>query len=125
MRYRIQILVKPDISSKIRQTVLLATSEDLDNSVQINLGDQGDIMAAEIDAIRDAMSMEIKPVVIYRGYSSADYSQVLEGPFSLKVTDTVRTHEGAALEASPRKLNALRTGERYSLTRFPYLRGFL
>lgn len=107
------------------QASRLQTTETLDSAIQINLGDQGEVMAAEIKRVRDAGAMNVKPTVIYRGYSSADYTTILEGPFSFIVEDVSRNDEGAAFEAKPPDLNTLRTGERYTLDRFVMLRGLL
>jgi hypothetical protein len=106
------------------RTSRIKTSDNLDSAIDFNIGDQGAIIAAEIDQLRASGGMTVKPTITYRGYSSADYTQMIEGPFILEINDSARNVEGAAFQATPPKLNTLRTGERYTPDRFP-LGGFL
>lgn len=106
------------------RTSRIKTSNNMDSAIDFTIGDQGEIIASEIDTVRAAGGMSIKPTITYRGYSSADYTQMIEGPFVLEINDTKRSVEGAAFQATPPKLNTLRTGERYTTDRFP-LGGFL
>lgn len=103
----------------------LTASEGLDSAIEISVGDNGDVIAFEIDEVRDSNAMHIKPSVVYRGYSSRDYTQILEGPHRLEITDTARADEGAAFEAAPVTLDTHRTGELYTFERFPMLLGFI
>lgn len=106
-------------------TTRLVSSDTLDSSIEISIGDQGDYIAAEVDAVREANGMTVKPKVIYRGYTSSDLSQPLEGPYIFDLTNCARSREGAGFDAAPVDLNIHRTGELYTFERFPMLRGFL
>lgn len=107
------------------KTSRMQTTETLDSSINISLGDQGEIIGEEIDRVRAAGGMKTKPKVIYRGYSSTDYTTIIDGPFTFEIEGVTRKHEGAAFEAKPPELNRLRTGEFYRFERFKMLKGML
>lgn len=100
--------------------------DDLDQTYQMTLGDLGDLLAKEIRRKRAAGTMHIKPICTYRTYSSADLSAPLRGPEVLEIPQiTGLTPEGSEFEARPPRVDNTRTGEIYSLARFPMLRGVL
>lgn len=100
-------------------------SADLDNGFQINLGDLGQVLPIELDAVTTADGMATKPVVIYRAYRSDDLTAPTIGPIDLEVTSLSFAREGASFVASAPYVNQNKTGESYNLTRFYMLRGFL
>ena len=99
--------------------------DNLDCSLEIQLGDLGEILPAEMDAIAAADGFQTKPTVKYYVYRSDDLTQPLHGPLILEVTDFSFKREGAQFEAKAPSLNISKTGEVYDLDRFPMLRGFL
>lgn len=100
--------------------------DDLDQTYQITLGDLGDLLASEIRRKRAAGTMHIKPVCTYRTFGSDDLSSPLRGPEILEIPQiTGLTPEGSEFEARPPRIDNTRTGEIYSLARFPMLRGVL
>jgi hypothetical protein len=107
---------------RIRQ---LGTRETLDYGVSVDLGDLGEIIPAEVDRVRLAGGMLIKPKLIYRTYRSDDLTRPMFGPVTLEMREINTERTGATFEASAPLLNVNRTGEVYSLERFPMLRGLV
>lgn len=103
----------------------LSSLDNLDQSIRIDLGDLGEVLPLELDAVSDALGFSEKPVVKYRIYRSDDLSAPLVGPLLLEVTTFTFSREGSSFEAQAPSLNINRTGEAYKIARFPMLRGFL
>lgn len=103
----------------------ISNSDDLEQRLQVQLGDLGEVLPRELDAVSSANGFKTKPTVIYRTYRSDDLSAPLLGPLYLEVTEFNFTREGSAFEAKAPSLNINRTGEVYKLARFPMLRGFI
>lgn len=99
--------------------------EDLDFGVRVDLGDLGEVLPVELDAVASASGYGTKPTVKYRLYRSDDLTAPMLGPYTLEVTAFSFTREGASFEAKAPSLNVNRTGELYRVDRFPMLRGFL
>lgn len=100
--------------------------EDLDHVLRIELGDLGEIIPAELDAIRAADGFDEFPAVKYRTYRSDDLANVLDGPLVLEVVNvTCAPGAGAVIEAKAPSLNVAKTGESYKIARFPMLAGLL
>lgn len=102
-----------------------STRENLDQAFTITLGDLGEILPTELDAVASSDDFATKPVVKYRTYRSDDLSEPLFGPLLLEVDNFAFDREGVTFTAKAPSLNINRTGERYLLERFPMLRGFL
>lgn len=101
-------------------------TDDLDSSLNIDLGDLGDLVAAEADNVRAATNgFSTKPTVKFRVYRSDDLTVPLYGPLTYEVEVFVMTREGVSFTAKAPSLNVVVTGEFYTLSRFPMLRGFL
>lgn len=103
----------------------LGTRDDLDQGFRIDLGDIGEILPTELDAVDTANTFGTKPTVTYRTYRSDDLTAPLFGPINLEVTSFSFNREGASFEAKAPQLNVNKTGEIYKQERFPMLRGFL
>ena len=99
--------------------------DNLDFGLRVDLGDLGQVLPDEIDAVTDADGFGEKPTVIYRTYRSDDLTAPLFGPLTLKVTSFSFTREGSTFEAQAPSISVSSTGELYKLDRFPMLRGFL
>ena len=99
--------------------------DDLDQSLTINLGDLGEVLPKELDEVSSNDGFGVKPTVIYRTYRSDDLNRPLFGPVTLEVSTFAFNREGSTFEAKAPSLNINKTGEIYSLDRFPMLRGFL
>lgn len=100
-------------------------SDDLEQIISVEFGDLGLIVPTEIDAIRQGNGLGTKPTVIYRAYRSDDLTTILHGPFVLEVKTFNPTRRGTAFQAKAPSLNVSKTGELYTLPRFPMLRGLL
>lgn len=98
--------------------------EDLDYILTIRLGDLGEIIPAELDRVSAADGFKTKPVLKYRAYRSDILTKPMFGPLTLEVTEFNHIRDGAEFEAKAPLLNISRTGEIYTLNRFP-LRGFI
>lgn len=107
---------------RIRPT---GSADDLDQILKIDLGDLGEVLPLELDAVTEANGMGVKPIVRYRIYRSDDLSEPMYGPLLLEVQTFSFAREGASFEAKAPSLNINRTGELYHIERFPMLRGFL
>lgn len=103
----------------------LGARDDLDSSIRIDLGDLGEIIPAEIDAVAEAGGFLTKPSVTYWVFRSDDLSAPMYGPLSLEAPTFSFNHEGCSFEARAPALNSNKTGERYTLDRFPMLAGWL
>lgn len=103
-----------------------SAKSDLDHSISLTFGDLGEVLPQELDAVMNyPKGMDIKPIVRYRVYRSDDLSSPIYGPLRLEVDSFTFNKTGSAFEAKAASLNLTSTGEIYSLTRFPALRGFL
>lgn len=100
-------------------------SDDLDYSMQITLGDVGDILPTELDAIQAANGFMTKPILKYRTFRSDDLSQPMFGPIKLEITEISFDKYGVTFEAKAPALSANKTGETYTIERFPMLKSTL
>jgi hypothetical protein len=103
----------------------IGTRENLDFGVRVDLGDLGEVLPVELDAVASAAGYDTKPTVKYRTYRSDDLTAPLYGPVVLEVENFSFTREGSSFEAKAPSLNINQTGEIYSFDRFPMLRGFI
>jgi hypothetical protein len=102
-----------------------ASSDDLDQKLEIILGDLGSVLPMELDNVNVAGTFGIKPVCIYRTYRSDDLSAPLNGPIEFEIRNISFKKQGASFDAVAPRLNVNSTGEIYSIDRFPMLAGFL
>lgn len=100
-------------------------SDDLDQTLEVQLGDLGEIIPQELDHVMAAGTFNIKPTLVYRTYRSDDLTQPLYGPFRYVISSMPFTKEGAMLNAGAPRVNQNTTGEIYTINRFPTLQGFL
>jgi len=107
------------------KTELTGPRDDLDNILRVTLGDLGEIIPTELDAIRTADSFEIMPTVKYRTYRSDVLTAPLFGPIILEVRKFNMNQDGAQFDAKAPTLNTNKTGERFTIARFPALSGLL
>ncbi|MFZ1074800.1 MAG: DUF1833 family protein [Minisyncoccia bacterium] len=100
-------------------------TDDLDQKIKVSLGDLGDLLSVERDNVVAAGTTGTKPTMTYRVYRSDDLSTPIDGPFTYEIPAIARKRDGASFEAGAPKLNTNQTGEIYSITKFPMLRGFV
>tara|TARA_Y100001973_G_C5206110_1_gene341642 strand:+ start:947 stop:1447 length:501 start_codon:yes stop_codon:yes gene_type:complete len=103
----------------------VGTRDNLDFGIKIDLGDLGEVLPEELDAVSSDDGFSEKPVVKYRTYRSDDLTAPLFGPVVLEVRSFSFNREGSTFEAKAPSLNVNKTGELYKIDRFPMLRGFL
>ena len=97
--------------------------QSLDYGLEIILGDLGEILPGEIDNIRAANAMNIPPTVTFRAYTSDDLTAPVIGPIELEMVNPTVEQRGTTFVAQPKEANRSATGEIYSFSRFPMLRG--
>lgn len=102
-----------------------ANKDDLDQAFTITLGDLGQVLPTELDRVASMSGFSEKPVLLYRTYRSDDLTTPLVGPITLQIESFAFNREGVTFIAKAPSLNINKTGETYSLERFPMLRGFL
>lgn len=107
---------------QIKQT---GATDDLDQTMQIDLGDLGEIVPMEIDRAFAAGTMTTKPTLVYRVYRSDDLTAPMDGPFRFEITSIGSQGGSSSFTAEAPRLNSSRTGEIYTIDRFPMLAGFL
>lgn len=103
----------------------VGTRGDLDYGLRIQLGDLGEIIPHESEAVRESAGYATKPTATYRVYRSDDLTRVLFGPLTLEMTEVVVSRDGASFSAQAPILSILATGDLYTVSRFPMLRGTL
>lgn len=99
----------------------LGASTDLDQVIEITLGDVGQVISKEIKNVMTANGMLTKPTAAYRVYRSDDLDAPLFGPVRLRIDGVSLTKEGAKFQAKAASYNIVRTGEIYRTDRFPML----
>ncbi len=102
-----------------------STRDNMDQLINFNLGDLGEVLPKEFDEVRRLDGFAVKPTVKYRTYRSDDLTSPMLGPIVLEVETFAFNREGASFEAKAPSLNVTRTGELYKFDRFPMLRAFL
>src|ERR1700756_1518963 len=100
-------------------------ADDLDSTIQITLGDLGELVSNEIDRVRVANTFNIRPTVKFRQYRSDDLTRPIWGPYTFEAPSFQISREGTVFTAQAPQLNVVTTGLTYSMDRFPMLRGFL
>lgn len=98
---------------------------DLDQIIKIELGDLGEIIPMEMSNVANKSNFTTKPIIKYRTYRSDDLTQPMYGPIILEIKSFGFTSNGSVFEAKAPSLNINKTGEIYSIDRFPMLRGLL
>jgi hypothetical protein len=103
----------------------LGSGDDLDAAIRIDLGDLGEVLPVELDAVATAAGFLTKPKVRYWTFRSDDLTAPIFGPIRLEVGTIAFNADGASFEAKAPSLNINRTGELYRMERFPMLRGLI
>jgi hypothetical protein len=101
-----------------------SSENDLDQVLKVTLGDLGQLLPKELDAVRTDGTFIIKPTLLYREYRSDSLGAPINGPVRFQIDNITFNDDGATFQASAPRLNMTGTGERYTYDRFPMLRGF-
>ena len=102
----------------------LGSGSDLSQSLQVVLGDLGNIIQKEIALLTEANKMDIRPVVKFRVYRSDDLTQPMFGPLVLEISNIVCSPDGNSFEAHAPRINSTKTGVLYTKEQFPMLAGW-
>lgn len=106
------------------------TSDDLDQNLNITLGDLGEIVPPLIKQIRASESDE-HPQVIYRQYAFDTSAKAFAKPKpidimkGLYVEQMSRDHQATTFDAKTRDKNTVSTGRPYTTVSHPDLKGLL
>lgn len=101
------------------------TKDDLDQSLNISIGDLGEELPAEFERALTGAYSEQAPTLKYRIYRSDVLTAPMYSLQTLEVTSVSMDGRAATFEAKAPELNNTKTGRLYTLDRFPMLRGFL
>jgi len=101
------------------------SENNLDYSMKLQFGDLGEVLPLELDRVNESNGFAIRPMFKYRTYRSDDLNQPMFGPQTLEIVNFAFNKNGAMFEANAPRLSIHKTGEVYSIARFPMLRGFL
>jgi len=101
------------------------SSADLDYSLTVEFGDLGEYLPLELDAVVDADGLFVEPTLVYRTFRSDDLTEPLVGPIILKIKSFAFDRYGSVFQATADRANSQKTGELYTISRFPILRAFL
>lgn len=106
------------------------TSDDLDQALNITVGDLGEVVPPLIQKIRDASSDE-KPQVIYRSFAFDAASMVLTKPTPIEIIRGLyvakmnQDHQATTFESATSGKNSVKTGRTYNFEEYPDLRGLI
>ena len=106
------------------------TSDDLDQTLSITVGDLGEVVPPLIQKIRDASSDE-KPQVIYRSFAFDAASMILTKQRPIEIIGGMyvakmnRDYQATTFEAATAGKNSVKTGRTYNFKDFPDLRGLI
>lgn len=103
----------------------IGSTSDMNQSLQVTLGDLGNIIQKEIQALHEANKMSIRPAAVFRVYRSDVLSSgPMFGPLTLQISKVTCAQEGNSFECHPPRINNSRTGVIYTKDQFPMLAGF-
>lgn len=106
------------------------TSDDLDQTLNITVGDLGEVVPPLIQKIRVASSDE-KPQVIYRSFAFDAASMVLTKPTPIEIIRGLyvakmnQDHQATTFESATSGKNSVKTGRTYNFEEYPDLRGLI
>jgi hypothetical protein len=103
----------------------VGSADDLDQKMEIQLGDLGEVIPQEIDRCYNAGTLGIKPQLVYRVFRSDDLTAPMQGPYYFDIPAIGAKKAASGFTAEAPRLNSNRTGESYAMDRFPMLQGFL
>lgn len=100
------------------------SNESLDQYIDVTIGDLGDILPAEIEAIRNSEYTPMqKPEVIYCEYLASNLAEPSLVISNLEISEYRMKSGMAIFKCEVKKLNARKTGVTYNLKDFPIMRG--
>mgnify|MGYP003601396002 CR=1 FL=1 len=101
-------------------------SNDLDQTMQISIADIDDAFLKAMLDVRSSQFATIRPQLKFRIYRDDNFLAPIVVLQTLEVmTFSKNSNKQVSFEAKAPELNSVRTGDVYSLERFPMLRGTL
>lgn len=101
-------------------------SADLDQSIAVTIGDVDSDFIEQFENIRNTIYAHVRPQLKFRIYRDNDLINPLIVLPVLEIKDITKDASGnATFQALAPELNSVKTGETYTLERFPLLRGSL
>lgn len=101
------------------------TSDDLDQSLDIGVGDLGEDFPIDLDRLRNGQYPNVKPTLNYREYRSDKLDTPMYSILNMELTDYHPQKQGAVFTCKAHQLNISQTGETYTIKEFPMLQGFI
>lgn len=100
-----------------------AARSGLQLDLVVELGDLGEVLPAELDAMRAAGTTHVRPTIVYRAFRSDDLAGgPIVGPWTFEVYQVSSSLSGSTLSARTRASSPARTGRLYQRRYFPTLR---
>jgi len=99
------------------------SSDDLQQSFTIGIGDVGTVMPFEIDRLRRGSYPNVRPTLNYRVFLTSDLTTPSTSVLGLEITDNQPQKQGAVFVCKARELNKTSTGIVYTIKDFPGLIG--
>lgn len=96
---------------------------DMDQRHKITIQDLNEIIRPEEIAV--SLDSDEPISCKLRAYLSTDLTAPADGPYLLEIDEIAYSIKGASFTAKAPNTNASGTGERYTVARFPSLRGFM
>jgi hypothetical protein len=101
------------------------SSDNLDQQLNIGIGEVGGELSSEILRLRNGSYSHIPPTLIYRVYTSNYLTEPLKVFDGLQIINAKRKKDAVVFTAQPKNLNNTETGIKYTLKSFPSLKGFI
>lgn len=101
-----------------------ASSDNLDQSLTIGVGDLGEDFPKELKALRAGEYSKIRPTVNYREYNLSDLTKVQVSALGLELAENNPKPEGAVFTCRAKQMNLTATGESYNTRDYPTMKGF-
>lgn len=102
-----------------------SSTDSLEQSFKMGIGDVGDVMPFEIDRLRNGKHATTRPTVNYRIYLTSDLTRPVMSVLGLQITDNAPQRQGSVFTCKAKEVNKTSTGIKYTLADYPTLRGFL
>ena len=100
------------------------STESLDQYIEVTIGDLGDILPSEIEAIRsDEFSSMQKPEVVYAEFLASNLNEPTLVIGNLEISQYTMKTGMAVFKCEVKKLNTRKTGVTYNLKDFPIMWG--
>jgi hypothetical protein len=101
---------------------MAGSGNDLDQTIEVTVGDLGEILPFTLELISAANSWSQKPTLKYREYRSDDLSAPVYGPLEFRIDVIAFNHTGCVMKGKATSFNQGRVGVYYTDELFPMLK---